>query len=95
MPGNTSVYAQYTIEVDHRDAVVARLKMRGVPTAVHYPVPLHLQPLFSAGGWGVGAFPNSESAAARVLSLPIHPFLDEPTQDSIVEALAIAIAEPF
>jgi UDP-2-acetamido-2-deoxy-ribo-hexuluronate aminotransferase len=86
-PHNTSVYAQYTIEVDERAELQARLKSQGVPTAVHYPVPLHLQPAFAGLGQGEGTFPRAEAAARRVMSLPMHPYLDEATQDRIVGAL--------
>ena len=90
--GNTHVYAQYTIEVANREAVQASLKEAGVPTAVHYPIPLHLQPAFAALGLGVGSFPVAEAAAARVMSLPMHPFLDEASQDAIVAAVRQALA---
>lgn len=86
-PDCTSVYAQYTIEVDNRQKVEAGLKARGIPTAVHYPVPLHLQPVFAGLGRGPGSFPVSEAAAARVLSLPMHPYLSEEQQVRVVEAL--------
>ncbi|MGE0487278.1 MAG: DegT/DnrJ/EryC1/StrS family aminotransferase [Gammaproteobacteria bacterium] len=87
---NTSVYAQYTIQVDDRDAVVAALAAGDIPTAVHYPVPLHLQPAFAALGHGPGSFAVAEAAAARVLSLPMHPFLSAQDQDRVVAALARA-----
>lgn len=88
---NTSVYAQYTVEVDHRDRVQARLKEAGVPTAVHYPIPLHLQPAFADLRLGEGAFPVAEAAGRRVMSLPMHPFLDEQSQEQVVDALAAAV----
>lgn len=90
-PGNTSVYAQYTIEVDDRAGVEARLKTSGIPTAVHYPVPLHLQPVFAPLGYRVGAFPAAERAAERVISLPMHPYLDDDQQRRIVAALRDAV----
>ncbi|WP_207000523.1 DegT/DnrJ/EryC1/StrS family aminotransferase [Trinickia mobilis] len=92
-PGNTSVYAQYTIEVDKRDAVQAHLKELGVPTAVHYPIPLHLQPAFADLGLPVEAFPHSVAAGRRVMSLPMHPFLDEATQDKIVAAVKSVVGK--
>ena len=85
---NSSVYAQYTVQVDNRDAVQKRLQESGIPTAVHYPVPLHLQPAFASLGLGEGSFPVSEAAAKRVMSLPMHPFLSPIKQESIVSALA-------
>jgi UDP-2-acetamido-2-deoxy-ribo-hexuluronate aminotransferase len=91
-PHNRSVYAQYTIEVDWRTEVQAKLKAAGIPTAVHYPVPLHLQPAFAGLGQGEGAFPLAEAAARRVMSLPMHADLDESTQDRVAAALRDAIA---
>ncbi|MXR38082.1 DegT/DnrJ/EryC1/StrS family aminotransferase [Craterilacuibacter sinensis] len=89
--GNTHVYAQYTIEVDQREAVQASLKEAGVPTAVHYPIPLHLQPAFAYLGQGAGSFPLAEAAGKRVMSLPMHPFMDEATQDTVVAAVKRAL----
>jgi UDP-2-acetamido-2-deoxy-ribo-hexuluronate aminotransferase len=78
-PDCTSVWAQYTIEVDEREAVESAMREAGIPTAVHYPVALHLQPVFSSlreqSGLGTGSFPHAERAADRVLSLPLHPYL--------------------
>src|SRR5271156_778561 len=78
-PDCTSVWAQYTIEVDEREAVESAMREAGIPTAVHYPVALHLQPVFSSlreqSGLGTGSFPHAERAADRVLSLPMHPYL--------------------
>ncbi|NLR75885.1 DegT/DnrJ/EryC1/StrS family aminotransferase [Leeia aquatica] len=91
-PGYSSVYAQYTIEVDNRDAVQASLKAAGIPTAVHYPIPLHLQPVFAGLGLGAGSFPRAEAAGRRVMSLPMHPFLDEASQDRVVDAVRAAVA---
>lgn len=85
--GSESAWAQYTIEADDRDGLQARLKAEGVPTTVHYPVPLNLQPVFEGLGLPAGSFPRAEAAARRVLSLPMHADLDEPTQDRIVEAV--------
>jgi UDP-2-acetamido-2-deoxy-ribo-hexuluronate aminotransferase len=92
-PHNTSVYAQYTIEVDNRAAVQEKLKAAGIPTAVHYPLPLNLQPAFAALEQGEGSFPKSDAAARRVMSLPMHPFLDAATQDRVVAAVKDAVVE--
>ena len=92
-PECTSVYAQYTIEVADRAAVETRMRERSVPTAVHYPVPLHLQPVFADLGLGRGSFPVSETAADRVISLPMHPYLIEDDQRKVVQALYDAVAE--
>ncbi len=86
--GNTSVYAQYTLQVEDREAVTARLGESGIPTAVHYPIPLNKQPALRDDTAHV---PVSESVAERVFSLPMHPYLSEEDQDTIVEAVKAAI----
>lgn len=90
-PHNTSVYAQYTIQVDDRAGFEARMQAAGVPTAVHYPTPLHLQPAFAGLGVAPGSLPFAEHAAQRVVSLPMHPYLDPVTQDTIVGAVAASV----
>jgi len=90
-PGCTSVYAQYTIEVANREKVEQAMKAQGIPTAVHYPMPLHLQPVFADLGQGAGAFPVAEAAGRRVLSLPMHPYLTEAQQVRVVQALRAAV----
>jgi len=90
-PFNTSVYAQYTIEVDDREIFETRMKGLGVPTAVHYPLPLHLQPVFEHLGQREGRFPVSEAAARRVISLPMHPYLTEADQAQVVKAVRQAV----
>lgn len=89
--GNTSVYAQYTIEVDERERLVNALRKEGIPTAVHYPVPAHLQPAFAGLGYQAGNFPAAERAAQRVLSLPMHPYLKFGDQETIGMALEQAV----
>jgi len=89
-PGNTHVYAQYTIRVPDRDAVAARLKAAGIPTAVYYPKCLHEQPVFAGLGHRPGDFPVAEQAAREVLSLPLHPFLEAADLDRIVDGLKSA-----
>lgn len=90
-PHNTSVYAQYTILVDNRDDICKKLNAAGIPTAVHYPVPLHLQPAFAELGQTEGHFPIAEACAKRVMSLPMGPDLDEATQDLIAQTVLSAI----
>ena len=84
---NTSVYAQYTIQVEDRITFQEQLKAKGIPTAVHYPVPLHLQPAFASPGVGSGSFPHAEAAAERVVSLPMHPYLSADDQRKIAQAV--------
>lgn len=81
-----SVLAQYTVFVDDRARVQAALAERGIPTAVHYPKPLHHQPAYAAGH-DPASFPHSVRAAQRVLSLPMSADLTEAQQDTIVYAL--------
>jgi UDP-2-acetamido-2-deoxy-ribo-hexuluronate aminotransferase len=83
----TSVYAQYTIEVDNREILREELQKKGIPTAVHYPIPLHLQPAFAHLNLGTGSFPHSEKAAKSVMSLPMDPYLERDTQETIVKVL--------
>lgn len=85
--GNVSVYAQYSIRVKDREAMVAKLSALGVPTAVHYPVPLHLQEAFKYLGYGDGDFPLSELISTQIMSLPMSAFLSETEQDFVVAAI--------
>ena len=87
MKVNTSVYAQYTIEVEEREAFQEAMKSRGVPTTVHYPEALHLQPAFDYLGRLAGEFPNAEGAAKRVVSLPMHPYLSDSELVAVVESV--------
>jgi UDP-2-acetamido-2-deoxy-ribo-hexuluronate aminotransferase len=89
-PDRTSVFAQYTIFVENREAVQRALDRAGIPTAVHYPAPLSEQPAYQHRSL-YGELPHSRSSAKQVLSLPIHPYLEEAGQDRIVEAVAAAI----
>lgn len=83
---NTCVYAQYTIQVDNRGFVQEKLKKSDIPTAVHYPVPLHKQAVFAEEYKNVH-LPISETVANKVLSLPMHPYLKEAEQRYILEKL--------
>ncbi len=86
-PDRDCVWAQYTVFVDQRDAVQARLQAQGIPTAVHYPKPLHLQPAYAADCCP-DCCPESVRAGERVMSLPMSADLSEADQDRVVEALA-------
>ena len=85
--GGVSVWAQYTIETEDPQGLAAHLKTKGVPTAAYYPKPLHQQTAYRAFPVATGSLPVSDRAGPRVLSLPMHPYLDEPTQDLIVDAV--------
>jgi len=85
---STHVFHQYTLIVDeNRDELMEALKKQGIASAIYYPVPLHLQEAYRGDGYKAGDFPVSEEMSKKVLSLPIHTELDEPTQDFIVQSL--------
>lgn len=83
----TSAYAQYSIRVQNRDEVQAQLKEHGIPTAVHYPMPLHLQEAFTYLGYKKGDFPIAETVSEEIMSLPMNPYLRDDQIDYIVENL--------
>ena len=89
MKDATSVWAQYTIRVpaDRRDALAAGLKARGIPTAIYYAKPLHRQTAYRAYPVAGNGLPVSDRIADEVISLPMHPYLEEGEQDFIVAAL--------
>ena len=89
-PGNTSSWAQYTVRIGHRDQIQAVLAQRGVPTAVHYPSPIPMQPAMADSS---GQYPVSARSAQCVLSLPMHPYLDSATQQCIAEQLIQVVKE--
>lgn len=91
--GYQSVWAQYGIEIDSRDQVAAALKEKSIPTAIHYPRPLHLQPAMAYLGYKEGDLPISEKAASKILCLPMHPYLEESEQVQIAEALKLCLRE--
>lgn len=78
---------EYSILINDWDKVEANLKSKGVPTAIYYPRPLHLQTVFSSLGYKKGDFPVSENIAATILSLPMHPYLQPEDQDYIIDSL--------
>lgn len=84
---NRSVYAQYTVQVDDREVVQKALAEQGIPTAVHYPVGLHQQPVV-ASRHDVLSFPVTERCAKRVMSLPFYPFMPQDDIMNVCEALA-------
>ena len=86
-PGCTSVWAQFSVQSDAREEIRKKLQAAGIPTAVHYPKPLHLQEAFKPLGYGPGEFPVSERLARRIFSLPMHPYLTPEDQERIVAAI--------
>lgn len=87
--GNVSVYAQYTVRVPDRDSVQRRLREAGVPTAVHYPIPLNKQPAVADPA---AHLPAGDLVAQQVISLPMHPYLSEKDQTTIVAGLEWALS---
>lgn len=82
---NVCAWAQYTVQVDGRDAMQGALKAAGIPTAVHYPIPLNRQPAVADDGVSL---PVGDAVAGRVMSLPMHPYMDEVAISRVVDAVA-------
>jgi dTDP-4-amino-4,6-dideoxygalactose transaminase len=91
--GSTSVWAQYTIRLaaGRRDALAASVNPQGIPTAVYYPIPLHCQEPYRRFPVAEGGAPVSERLAEEVISLPMHAYLEEATQDRIIAAVRRAL----
>ncbi len=88
--GYTSVWAQYSIQArdtKHRENLQAKLKTESIPSAVYYPLPLHLQKAYANLGYKQGDMPVSEAIGKRIFSLPMHPYLTKKDQDSICKVL--------
>ena len=81
---NQSAWAQYTIQVDNRDEIQAKLKEEGIPTAVHYPIPLNKQPAVADTNV---VLPVGDAVAERVMSLPMHPYIKEKDIEGVVASL--------
>lgn len=92
MPNCTSIYAQYTIEVMNRDGFQKQMQALGIPTAVHYPIALHQQPALAYLGYKLGDFPHAERASLRVVSLPMHPYMDWKEQQQITQAVKMCLS---
>jgi UDP-2-acetamido-2-deoxy-ribo-hexuluronate aminotransferase len=86
-PGNTHIYAQYTIRPRDRDSLGESLKAADIPSAVYYRKPLHQQAVFAHLPCAKKTFPETDKAAAEVISLPFHPYLSESDQDRIIAAV--------
>ena len=85
--GVTSAWAQYTILSEAREALQAHLLQRGVPTAIYYPQPMHLQPAYAEYGDGAGTLPISERLSKEVLSLPMSPYWTEEHAEIVIESV--------
>lgn len=88
-PHNTSAWAQYTVQVINRNSVQERLKRAGIPTAVHYPIPLNQQPAVANND---SLLPVGDLVAMRVVSLPMGPSLSHEQQQVVIDALSLAIS---
>lgn len=86
-PGYRSAWAQYSIVSDRKKELMARLQTAGIPTAVYYPRPLHLQTAFSSLGYIEGSMPVSEKTSGTIFSLPMHPYLSTQDQDKILDCI--------
>jgi dTDP-4-amino-4,6-dideoxygalactose transaminase len=86
--GYRETYSLYIACCERRDELLAHLRARGVEAKVHYPVPLHLQPAALTLGYRPGSLPRTEWQAARIVTLPLHQFLDQSQVDYMVEAIA-------
>ena len=84
--GGVSVWAQYTIETEDRDGLVAHLKAAEIPSAVYYPIPIHRQAIYSRYP-APGGLPVTDAAAEKVMSLPMHPYLTPDHQDQVIAAI--------
>jgi UDP-2-acetamido-2-deoxy-ribo-hexuluronate aminotransferase len=87
-----SVFAQYSVRVKNRAAVIEHLGKAGIPTAIHYPIPIHMQEAYSYLGYKKGDFPAAEKIAGEIMSIPMHPFLT-PDQQKIITDSIKEIAE--
>jgi dTDP-4-amino-4,6-dideoxygalactose transaminase len=86
-PHITPIYHIYCVRHKNRDGLRQHLKARGIETGIHYPIPLHLQPVYKDLGYKVGDFPHTEKAANEILSLPMYPELTDEQVQQIVEAV--------
>lgn len=84
---STSVFQQYTIRVERRDELKEHLRIRGIPTAIHYPMPLHLQPAFRYLGHKEGDFPEAEQASREVVSLPCYYRMPMADVECVIEGI--------
>ena len=87
-----SAWAQYAILLENRDAVAAALREKGIPTAVYYPKPMHLQPAYEKYGAGAGSLPVGEDLSQRILCLPMHPYMSDETADYICDTVRSVVS---
>ncbi len=92
IPGRQSAWAQYTIKTDRRADIQAALNEAGIPSAIYYPKPMHLQAPYLSYGGGEGSLPVSETICHQVMSLPMHPYLPDEDARRIAEVIRKAVA---
>jgi len=92
IPGRQSAWAQYTIKTDRRADIQAALNESGIPSAIYYPKPMHLQAPYLPYGGGEGSLPVSETICHQVMSLPMHPYLPDEDARRIAEVIRKAVA---
>ena len=85
---NVSAWAQYSVLHPRRDEIIKKLRENGIPTAIYYPIPLHLQEAFAHLGYRINDFPVAENVAKEIFSLPMHPYLDQQDQEKIAAIVA-------
>jgi dTDP-4-amino-4,6-dideoxygalactose transaminase len=93
VPGVRHVYHVYSLRIADRDAFRSALLEEGIQTAVHYAIPVHLQPAYAGLGYHRGSFPESEAAANEVVALPIYPELDEDQVEAVCSAVGKVAAQ--
>jgi dTDP-4-amino-4,6-dideoxygalactose transaminase len=87
------VFHVYVVRVSERDGLMERLKQAGIGSAIHYPIPLHLQKAYTAMGYGAGAFAVTERAAGEIVSLPMYPQLTAAQQARVAAQVRAFLAE--
>ena len=92
IPGRQSAWAQYTIKTDRRADIQAALNEAGIPSAIYYPKPMHLQAPYLSYGGGEGSLPVSETICHQVMSLPMHPYLPDEDARRIADVIRKALA---
>ncbi len=87
-----SAWAQYSVLLNDRDGVARLLKEAGVPTAIYYPKPMHAQSAYAQFSQGSGSLPVSEDLSRRILSIPLHPYMESETVSYVADKLISAVA---
>lgn len=89
--GYTSVWAQYSVLSDQREAIQEALKIEGIPSVIYYRIPCHLSKAFASLGYKVGDMPESEKASQRIFSLPMHPYVEEGFAEKVAQIIRAVV----